>query len=86
MTNQESGTENSPTATIMLKSGDSGKSVEARVGDIVAVSLDENPSTGYRWAIEQGDEQIAQMLATEYRRAAADNAIGGADSASSASP
>jgi inhibitor of cysteine peptidase len=37
---------------------DSGKSVKADVGERLELSLNENPSTGYRWAIENLDTGV----------------------------
>jgi len=76
MTGQASAAENSGKGAIMLKQSDSGKTVDAQVGEIIEVSLKENPSTGYRWAIDQGDGQIAQMHGTEYHRGTSANAMG----------
>ncbi len=60
---------NNSTGIIRLKPSDSGKSVDAQVGDIIEISLKDNPSTGYQWAIEQGEEQSVEMQSTETPRA-----------------
>jgi len=44
-------------ATITLTRAEHGKSVEAQVGDRIIVSLDENPTTGFRWAIDKSDDE-----------------------------
>jgi len=37
---------------ITLDERDSGRRIEASVGDVISVRLHENPTTGYRWAVE----------------------------------
>ncbi len=39
----------------VLTATNSGGSVETGVGEVVAVQLPENPTTGYRWMVEAGD-------------------------------
>ena len=44
--------------------------VDIRLGETVRVSLAENATTGYRWAIDRYDEEFIKVLATEPRYAA----------------
>lgn len=44
---------------ITLTKADNGKTIELRPGQMVVVELNENAMTGYRWAIDRTDEQIA---------------------------
>jgi inhibitor of cysteine peptidase len=46
-----------------------GKSIEAQVGDLITVSLDENPTTGFRWVVDQSDEDIVALSSSEYAAA-----------------
>lgn len=78
MADQVPWSQSSPMQTILLKHGDSGKDVEAHVGDTIVVSLNENPSTGYKWEMERDDEQIVQMQGSEFRRIAREGVIGAA--------
>lgn len=38
--------------TRMIGAADNGRNVNVRVGDLVVLQLPENPTTGYRWAVE----------------------------------
>ena len=53
-------------ATITLTRAEHGKSIEAQVGDLITVSLDENPTTGFRWAIDKSDDDIVTLSSSEY--------------------
>jgi inhibitor of cysteine peptidase len=53
-------------ATIALTRAEHGKSIKAQVGDLVTVSLDENPTTGFRWAMDKSDEDVVAVLSSEY--------------------
>jgi inhibitor of cysteine peptidase len=56
-------------ATITLTRAEDGKSIEVQVGDLIIVSLDENPTTGFRWAVDKSDEDVAALLSSEYAAA-----------------
>jgi inhibitor of cysteine peptidase len=51
---------------ITLTRADNGKSVEIRIGDTVVVRLDENPTTGYQWALETHHEEVVTLKSTDY--------------------
>lgn len=53
-----------------LTDADNSTSVTLRPGEHVAIHLTENPTTGFRWALEQGDEEIVELLDSAYVRAA----------------
>jgi inhibitor of cysteine peptidase len=53
-------------ATILLTGADSGKMLEAHVGDTLVVRLDENPATGYRWTMEKHDEVVMETQSIVY--------------------
>jgi len=53
-------------ATITLTRAKHGKSIKAQVGDLITVSLDENPTTGFRWAIDKSDDDVLELLSSEY--------------------
>jgi inhibitor of cysteine peptidase len=63
-------------ATITLTRAEHGKSIEAQVGDRITVSLDENPTTGFRWAIDKSDDDVVTLKSSEYA-AASGSRIGG---------
>jgi inhibitor of cysteine peptidase len=43
---------------VTITQADNGKTIELKTGDSLVVRLDENPTTGYRWAVEQGIDDI----------------------------
>jgi len=53
-------------ATITLTRAEHGKSIEAQVGDLITVSLNENPTTGFRWAIDESDDDAVALSSSEY--------------------
>jgi inhibitor of cysteine peptidase len=63
-------------STITLTQADDGNAVDARVGGHLVVRLDENPTTGYRWALEESDEAVIALQHVEYVRSR-DAAVGG---------
>ena len=52
--------------TITLTRVDNGNAVALRVGDRLVLRLEENPSTGYRWALETHDEEVVSLQHQEY--------------------
>jgi len=70
MTEQGSGRGSRAVATITLTRADSGTIIEVRTGDTIIVRLDENPTTGYRWAVEKHEEEVIVLEKYSlYRRA-----------------
>lgn len=51
---------------LKLNYTDNNKSFEAKVGGVITVSLDENPTTGFRWAIDSLDQQIVVLKQSEF--------------------
>ena len=49
-----------------LTSADNGRTVDLRVGDQVTLRLPENPSTGYRWAVDAADASLVEIQEGEY--------------------
>lgn len=53
---------------IRLSVADDGRSVELKEGQTLVVSLESNPSTGYRWEVDEVDETILQQTGkTEFK-------------------
>ena len=48
-------------ATLTLTATDNGKSFQLNVGDEIVIHLKENPTTGFRWAIDQADDSILSL-------------------------
>lgn len=45
----------------MLTRADNGKTIQVHPGDEIIISLDENPSTGYKWAVDKTDNAILSL-------------------------
>lgn len=54
---------------------DSGKSIEVQSGDTVIVRLDENPTTGFQWAIDKSNDAILTLQNSDYAPAS-DSKVG----------
>jgi inhibitor of cysteine peptidase len=65
-----------PKKAVVLTEKDHDRTVDVHVGETVSVSLPENATTGYRWAIERVDPQLIEARAAEPKYPA--NAIGSA--------
>ena len=50
---------------LLIVESDNGRTVDIRLGESVRVTLSENATTGYRWAIDRYDEQLFEMVTTE---------------------
>ena len=53
-------------AQVTLTQADSGKSVDVGPDDLVIVQLAENPTTGYRWAIDALDPDTIAVEGSSY--------------------
>ena len=51
---------------LLLKQEDNNRTAELRVGERFKVSLPENPSTGYTWAIDETDRHLLALEGTTY--------------------
>jgi inhibitor of cysteine peptidase len=60
--------------TSVLTTADNGKRIALRVGAEATLRLPENPSTGYRWAVEAADSHLVEVTQSDY--APASNAPG----------
>ena len=50
------------------------KTLDVRIGDFVLIGLEENPTTGYLWRVEQTEKQIISIEDSKFR--ASGNGIG----------
>lgn len=57
--------EKAPKMTLSLGENDNDRTVDIHLGETVKVTLPENATTGYRWAIDRSDEEFIEALATE---------------------
>jgi inhibitor of cysteine peptidase len=60
--------------TSVLTAADNGKKIVLKVGAEATLRLPENPSTGYRWAVDAADSHLVDVSQAEY--APASNAPG----------
>ena len=52
-------------SSITLTEQDKGKTITVHQGDQVIISLKENPTTGYRWTIDKGDNALLTLNTTQ---------------------
>jgi inhibitor of cysteine peptidase len=62
---------------VTLTEADNGREAAVQCGDTVQVCLPENPTTGYRWAVDPAANESLSPAASEYARSAATGAGGG---------
>src|SRR5260370_24543853 len=48
-------------STITLTQADKGKSITVHTGEEIVIMLPENPTTGYRWAIDRSEEHTSEL-------------------------
>jgi inhibitor of cysteine peptidase len=53
-------------STHTLTRADRGKTVEIHIGDTLMMRLDENPTTGYEWALEARNEEVVTLNSAVY--------------------
>lgn len=51
---------------ILIDKGANDRRISSKVGDIIAVQLEENPTTGYRWQILSYDDMHLKLLEDAY--------------------
>jgi inhibitor of cysteine peptidase len=54
-----------PKKVVVLTEKDQRRTIDLHVGEAVSVTLNENATTGYRWAIEQVDPQLIEARAAQ---------------------
>ena len=54
---------------IVILDSDRGKTVVAHVGDVIAIRLAENPTTGYRWEMGTFNNQLIEFQGADYQAA-----------------
>lgn len=64
-------------SAITLTEADQGKTVTLRPGQSLVVQLAENPTTGFRWVLAQGNEEIVALRDSNYVMAAGAGIGGG---------
>jgi inhibitor of cysteine peptidase len=51
---------------LTLTRADNGKSITMQVNDLLLLSLDENPTTGFQWAVDGGGSDLVELQSSEY--------------------
>lgn len=51
---------------LTLTRTDKGKSITMQVNDLLLLSLDENPTTGFQWALDGGGGDLVELQSSEY--------------------
>jgi inhibitor of cysteine peptidase len=62
----------------VLTQADDGGTVEVKTGDMLSIRLEENPTTGYRWTVDQLDGQMLELQNSAYAAAGGGIGAGGA--------
>ena len=57
--------EEAPMTMLLPTQRDTDRTLEIHLGDSVQISLPENATTGFRWAIDRYDEEYLEVVATE---------------------
>lgn len=53
-------------STLFLTQTNANQTVELAVGDLLSITLPENPTTGYRWAIQTIDDRLLELQTSTY--------------------
>ncbi len=53
-------------SNITLTNADNGKTIQVQVGTEIMINLKENPTTGYRWAVDQTDDKVLPLQSSNY--------------------
>lgn len=53
--------------TVLVRQGDSGRTLQLRPGDVVKLSLAENPSTGYGWRFsKRSNRRVLRLISSRF--------------------
>lgn len=55
---------------IVVAESDRGRTVDVRPGDVIAIRIEENLTTGYGWEIEPGEDTVLALKESSYVEAA----------------
>jgi len=63
---------------VKLDIGDSGSQVEVKKGQVLAISLESNPTTGYRWEVMKINETMLKQIGDpEFKASQSGEVVGG---------
>jgi len=63
--------------SLALTATDSGKTFEVSSGDTLSIQLPENPTTGYRWTIQNPDDPNLELQNSEFSPSSSSIGAGG---------
>lgn len=66
-------------AIIYTSKAQDGQTIAARVGDLIALELPSNPTTGYKWVFAYIDERLIVVESADFRAANAAVGSGGVE-------
>jgi len=58
--------------------GKDDKNITVKAGESFVIQLDENPTTGYQWAVTISDESIVKLDKDDYQQQSAESGVVGA--------
>ena len=62
---------------IIVRDADEGRRVDLEVGQVLTVSLESNPTTGYSWQVADSDDAVLQQLGeVEFKQAGEEGLVG----------
>ena len=67
-----------PTGEVKLDMADNGRQIEVEVGQILAISLESNPTTGFGWELVELEDPILQLMGEAEFQPSESNEIVGA--------
>lgn len=56
--------------TLMLGAADDGRQIVLAAGQTISITLEANPSTGYRWEVDSPDQAIMRQVGTRFEQPA----------------
>lgn len=62
---------------LTLTQADNGKSITLQVNQTVVIALNENPTTGFQWAIDSSPDPLLLLTASQYLSPSQPGLIGG---------
>lgn len=65
-----------PGSRLTLTQADNGKSISIRVSQTLTIALPENPTTGYKWAVEPSSQPLLVLKSSEYVTTAKPGLVG----------
>jgi inhibitor of cysteine peptidase len=54
-------------SSLSLNQSDSGKTIQVPLDETVIITLPENPTTGYLWAVDTADPQVLELQHSPYK-------------------